>query len=170
MKKTILFISLISTLLFGDAYKGKYLFVVGDLAVREEQLKLTQEFLKLMSCIDSDNILPAYFNSLIKNQNNHPNDYVDFYKLLVYSASYKVAIDEKVISIYKNSSRKGKCKNPLITDQDFYFYKKILELEVFLRSRFQVTGEANTRFRLRGIRSLLESLRDQIKVDYLEYD
>lgn len=152
-------------------WSDRYLFVVGDIAVRESQIKESQEYLQVMSCSNTEGILASSFKHLQKG-NPEPSSFIPLFQLMVYSSSYKIKASSKVISLYKKAIQEKKCDTDNSVNVSSELFQKFIELEIFLRSRYFPNAgrdEASSAVQnsSSGIKSLLDSLKDQIRVEVL---
>lgn len=155
--------------IYAQVWSDKYLFVIGDMAIRESQIEKTRDYLKTMNCVNPNGVLASAFKSLWQDQKK-PHSFIPFYQLMVYSNSYKIHAESKVKSLYKKAILEKNCDPKNKVDVNSSFFQKFLELEIFLRSRYlpgQARGQDTKGLSEGSLKSLLESLKDQIKTQVL---
>src|SRR5690606_38442200 len=97
-------------------------------------------------------------------------EFIPFYQLKVYAESYKVSANNKITGLYKKSLTSGNCDPTNSIDVDDSYFQKFIGLEIFLRSRYLTASGVQEGSRpsvKASLTSLLESLKDQIRVEVL---
>lgn len=138
------------------------------MAIRKTQLELTQDMIRAMGCANPEGLLARTFKHLTNKQKTIPKeDFLPFFQLMVYSSSYKIKANDKVIALYKKSLSANECDRERKIEKSFSFFQKFLELELFLRSRYVSAGEGrvqDVQYQSieQSLKSLIESIKEQI--------
>lgn len=165
-----------------DVYIDKFAFKVGSEAYTVSDIETSFSYLRFIDCIQPNNFLvsssflPLFqlkemnFKSVKSNESftNDEKKYfkkvIPFYKMLIYKNTYEIVVKKDLVQAMELQARKNSClqflskKSNTVLSSDENF-KNIMQLELFLRSRFwnsDKTGPSNSQEFQKAVKSALE--------------
>jgi hypothetical protein len=165
--------------------RDKMVFKVARSVFTLNNLKQIHEDIHNLKCMYDESLLSIIFEKQFKSQNLKYLNYrevfskedksiykglMDFSKLLVYSRSQNIVVNPNIVKYFYLMAQKNKCSLKVF-DKDKMFmtrFKEIVELEVFVRSRFlpaeesAKTTKADINKAVLASKTLLKSISRQI--------
>lgn len=165
--------------------RDKMVFKVARSVFTLNNLKQIHEDIHNLKCMYDESLLSIIFEKQFKSQNLKYLNYrevfskedksiykglMDFSKLLVYSRSQNIVVNPNIVKYFYLMAQKNNCSLKVF-DKDKMFmtrFKEIVELEVFVRSRFlpaeesAKTTKADINKAVLASKTLLKSISRQI--------
>ncbi len=196
--KSVSLETLISTLLFNififsfsisvgmaeTKLTDRFIFKVANQVYSLSDLKKTKLRLAALKCMYPDSLTHRIFWSDFKKLNLENikfnaefdkdqikkfEDLLPYYKLMTYSQSHEVVVQEVLKKYFKLSATQNKCDLSVFEGKEFESkFQKVVQLEVFVRSRFLPsesqgkTSAGDIDKAVSGARNLINSIDQQI--------
>lgn len=165
--------------------KDKFVFKVSGEVFSLNEIKQTFQQVRNLECIYPESLLIRVFHKEFQPEKKkffvfkeqfetesklYFEQIIPFFKLMVYSRSYEVKVNQAIEKYFALAAKQNKCDKSAIDQRKLSAaFREIVELEIFIRSRFlpaEKQGKADSGDLKKAVlaaQNLMASIQDQIE-------